>query len=204
MLLGITIKIVYDAISWFINPVQSLVSIETIIIISFTLIINVFVSVIEIKLGRKYKSEVLITDAIHTRTDVVISFGVIISMILIMAGMPPIIDPILSLFISLFVAYSCFQILKSTLGILVDKKIYDEEEIKVVVLEVDECIIDVHRIRNRGRENNIFIDLHIIVPGELSVSNAHDLSHRIQERLREYFNNDVDLYTHIEPNEKTP
>src|SRR5690606_20913984 len=75
MLLGITIKIVYDAIKWFINPVKSLVSIEMIIIIAITLIINLFVCIIEIKLGRKYKSEVLVTDAIHTRTDAIISLG---------------------------------------------------------------------------------------------------------------------------------
>ena len=204
MLLIITFKIIYEAINWFINPITSIVTIENIIIITFTLIINIFVSVIEIRIGKKLKSEVLITDAIHTRSDVFISLGVIISMILIKLGLPPIIDPILSLVISVFVAHSCYQILKSTIGILVDKRILDDEKIKEIVYEVDDCIIDVHRIRNRGRENNIFIDLHIIVPGDLTVHQAHELSHRVEEQLRMYFNNEIDLYTHIEPNEKTP
>lgn len=204
MLLLITVKIIYDAINWFINPVHAIVRLENIIAIAFTLVINIFVSIIEIRIGRKLKSEVLITDAIHTRTDVFISLGVILSMILIKLGVPSIIDPILSLIIAFFVAHSCYQILKSTIGILVDRRVLDDDAIKTIVYQVDERIIDVHHIRNRGRDNNIFIDLHIIVPGELTVHQAHELSHKIQEQLRDYFNNNVDLYTHIEPNEKTP
>lgn len=202
MLLGITFKIIYNAITWLINPVIATLSIENIIILSITVIINILITVIEIGYGKKLKSEILVIDAIHTRTDIFISSGVIISMVLVKLGLPPIIDPILSLVISIFIAYSCYKILASTISILVDRQIIDNEEIKELVYTVDPCIIDVHRIRNRGKENNIFVDLHIIVPGDLSVYDSHDLSHRIHEKLKEHYEN-IDLYTHIEPDEKT-
>ena len=204
ILFGITCKIIYDAVNWFVNPVEADLSVINILIIFITLIINIFVTVIESRIGKKLKSEVLVTDAIHTRTDVFISSGVIISMILIKIGLPPIIDPILSLIIAFFVAYSCYQILSSTAGILVDKRILDDDEIKEVVLNADNRIVDVHRIRNRGRENNVFIDLHIVVPGEISVVEAHSLSHFLQEVLRNHFTANLELSTHIEPKAKTP
>jgi len=199
ILFYITMHIIYRAIKWFLNPITPNINFISIIPIFCTFIINLFISVYEYKQGKILKSEVLISDSIHTRSDLLISFGVIVTSVLIILKVPSIIDPILSLMIALFIFYSCMQILKATTSILVDSNIIDHEKIIEVIYQEDPNILDVHKIRSRGSEDYIYIDLHIIIPKDKSITYAHDLSHRLQDKLKKVLNKDVELIAHIEP-----
>ena len=59
-----------------------------------TLIINIFVSSYEYKEGKKLNSYILISDSVHTKSDIFVSIGVLATLIGVKLGLPPIIDPI--------------------------------------------------------------------------------------------------------------
>jgi cation diffusion facilitator family transporter len=199
MLTFITFQIIYSAINWFIEPKVPEITIPSLIALLITLLINIFVAVYEYKKGVELESDVLISDSIHTKSDIFISSGVIITLVLIRLGVPTWIDPVVSLIIAFFVFHSCYEIFKTTIGVLVDKKILDETLIKKIILELDEEIKDVHHIRSRGRNDHIFLDLHILLDAEKTVEEAHDLSHRIEIYLRDKLDKNIELIAHIEP-----
>ena len=202
LLLRIIIKIVSNAINWFINPVDLEVSLITIIALGVTILINIFVATYEYRAGKKLKSDVLISDSIHTKSDIFISSGVLVTLILIKLGLPSIIDPILSLIIAVFILKSCYEIFMMTIEVLVDKMVVDPEEVSRILEEASDLILDIHKIRSRGKMDHIFIDLHIITRPDLTVREAHSLSHNLEERLEEVLGKKVDLVCHIEPDER--
>jgi len=202
MLFVITFQIIFNAIKWFVAPKQPTVTIPSLIALTITLIINIIVATLEYKKGKELNSEVLISDSIHTRSDIFISGGVLLTLILIKLGVSSIIDPILSLIIAAFVLRSCLEILKTTLSILLDEKTVDTDQIIEIVYGVDKDIIDIHKIRSRGRSDYVYIDLHIITHPDKTVKDAHELSHRIELKLEEILKKNVELIAHIEPNER--
>ena len=163
---------------------------------------NIIISITEYQKGKKYKSEILIADATHTATDILISFGVILTLILIKAGASPLIDPIVSLVIVALIILSCLSIFKDALHILLDKTMIAPEIISEIIYASEKDIIDVHKIRSRGRKDYIFVDLHLILNPEMTIKEAHDLSHRLENILNQKLKKSVELNAHIEPNEK--
>lgn len=202
MLLFIIGQIIYNAIFWFINPINPNITLPSMIALFVTILINIFVATFEYHQGKKYESDVLISDSFHTKSDIFISSGVLVTMILVSLGLPAFIDPIVSLIIAIFIFRSCLEIFKMTTAVLVDKKVMDEEKIIKMIKDIDEDIIDVHNIRSRGRMDHIYIDLHIITDPNKTVKEAHDLAHKIERILREKFNKKIELLAHIEPNER--
>ena len=169
MLLLLGGKIVLDALASFKNPVVPEITTASLIALAITLIINIFVSI-----------------------------GVLATLIGVKLGLPPIIDPIASLVVAGFIIHASYEIFQSTIDVLVDKAIVDDEEVVKVLKEFDE-IKTYHDIRSRGSENNIHLDMHIMVDPSMTVEDAHRLSHDIEDRIREITNENSQVIVHIEP-----
>jgi len=199
MLFALTFGIVYNAVTWFFAPKVPIIDISGLIGISATLIINFFIVIIEYRAGKRLGSEVLVTDSMHTRCDIFISLGVLLSLLLIKLGFPNVIDPILSLIIACLIMLSGIKILRSTFHVLLDKKAIDEKIIIDIISKVDADILDIHKIRSRGKSNYIYIDFHLITHGNKTVNEVHALSHRIERELSMKLQKDVEMFAHIEP-----
>jgi cation diffusion facilitator family transporter len=195
-------QIVVKAVNCFLKPQTTEISVFGMVMLFGTLLVNTIIAYSEYRQGKKLQSEVLIADSLHTRSDIAISLGVIISLIAIKLGAPSIIDPIVSLGIAVLILFSCIRILKDTIRVLADKKAVDVEVISRIIYEAASDIIDVHKIRSRYRGESIIIDLHLIVRPDKTVKEAHDLNHQLESILSESFCRKVELLAHIEPNER--
>ncbi len=200
MLLLVGMKVVYSAITNFIHPTIPTVTTESIIAMIVTIGINIFVTTYESRAGKKLFSQILISDAMHTRSDIFVSLGVLVTLAGLKLGLPPIIDPIASLVVAGFIFHAAYEVFCETSGVLVDKAMLDRELIQKVVMEFPE-VQDVHRIRSRGREDDIHTDMHIKVNKDITVDASRDLVLRINARLREVFERDVHAIIHVEPYE---
>ena len=198
MLLFMGIKIVFNAINRFINPVDLTITNESLIVLLITLIINIFVSTYEYKKGKKLNSYILISDSLHTRSDIFVSIGVIIALVCIRIGFPMIIDPVVSIGVSICIFHSAYEIFKSSIEVLVDSAVIDVDTIREI-LKDEEDIKDIHNVRSRGSENNIYLDMHVMVDPFITVDVAHDLTHRVENLLRENINKNTQVIIHIEP-----
>lgn len=198
MLLLLAIKVISTSISKFINPVTPTITNQSLIALILTLAINIFVCVYENNKGKELSSHILISDSMHTRSDILVSIGVIFTLIGIKLGLPSIIDPIASLVVCGFILHSSYEIFKSSIAILADKAIVDEMEIIKIIKEIEE-VKGIHHIRSRGSENDIYIDMHILVDPKTSVEKSHILSHKIERKIQKEISKNIQVITHIEP-----
>lgn len=162
-----------------------------------TIAVNLLVVYYERREGRRLESELLMADALHTRSDVLTSCAVIISLGAVYLGYP-LLDPIGGLLIAAFIAHSGYQIARETSHVLADRVGLEEAGVRDVVMSVPE-VVGCHHIRSRGTADHVFLDLHVWFNGETTLLEAHRLSHVVKDCLMEAFPQIKDAIIHIEP-----
>jgi len=161
--------------------------------------VHAIVVIYESGAGKRLKSEVLVADAMHTRSDIYRSLSVIAGLVVVRLGVP-IVDPILALIIAGLIAKIGFDIVRSSSLVLLDRAVLDINRVERIALEVD-GVRSCHRIRSRGQEDDIYLDLHIQVDPWISVERGHEIAHQVQRRLQEELEGVKDVIIHIEPME---
>jgi cation diffusion facilitator family transporter len=190
-------NVVREGILRFYHPVVPEVSPLSFFVMGLTMTVNLFVMIYEMRAGKALRSDILYSDAMHTRADLLTSTSVIVTLIAVKAGYP-ILDPIASLGIAGFIGYAAVQILRESSEVLSDAAAIPIEEIEKVVLAV-EGVKECHRIRSRGGADDIHIDLHVLVDPEMHVEQAHELSYAIENRIKNGFAGVTDVVVHLEP-----
>jgi len=182
------------------HPILPQVDINSFVIMLITLAINIWVMRYESKRGKELKSDILISDSMHTRADIFTSFSVIVSLIVIKLGFP-LIDPLITILISLFIGFTAFEIAKQSSDVLCDTAVFlDDRKIMDIVLKI-KGVRACHKIRSRGRIDDIYIDLHVQVNPNMHVDDAHKISDRIEEAIKSAIPGITDVVVHMEPQE---
>lgn len=180
------------------SPEDIDVTVMSFVVMGITLLINFGVMYYESSKGKELKSEFLIADSLHTKSDIYISLSVIISLIAARAGYP-VVDIITAFIITLFIVRMGFEILKSATDVLTDAACIDPNTVKRVVMDIP-GVHDCHGIRTRGKVDAVNVDLHVLVDPEEKTQDAHDIAHAVEEAIRSEFSSVVDVVIHIEPN----
>lgn len=198
MLTFVGINVLIGAFQRFFNPKILAITLESILALIVTLGINIFVSIFEFKEGKKLNSTILVSDSLHTRSDIYVSLGVLITLLSIHFGFPSIIDPIASIVVALFIFNAAFEIFKENSEVLLDKAVVDAERIREIVLRFPQ-VKDIHEIRSRGRMDEVYIDLHIMVEPNNTIEESHSLMHNIENEMRKEICENTEVIMHIEP-----
>jgi cation diffusion facilitator family transporter len=196
-LLLVVIEVVQGAVARLTDGGAPTVTVYSFGVMLATLAVNVAVVRYEAGAGRRLNSELLLADAAHTRSDVLTSCAVLVSLAAVWLGFP-VLDAVGALVVAVFIARTGYQIGLETLGILSDRIVLNEEDIRGVVMGVPE-VAGCHRIRTRGSFDYTFLDLHVWFPAEMSLFEAHRLSHVVKDRLMARFPHIADAIIHIEP-----
>ncbi len=162
-----------------------------------TVVVNLLVVTYETRAGRRLKSELLLADAKHTRSDVFTSVTVLAALLDVQAGYP-VLDPLAALLVAVFIGHACWQIAQVASRILSDEVVIAEDDVRDVVRSVPE-VIGCHRIRTRGSADHVFLDLHLWLDGSTPLQQAHATSHVVKDRLMARYPQIVDVVIHIEP-----
>ena len=163
-----------------------------------TLGVNIFVCIYEYRQGTKLGSAILIADSLHTRSDVYVSLSVLLTLLGIKYGLPPIIDPIASLVVVGFIIKAALQIIRSTSDVLVDAAVADSDTIRDITLGFPE-VRGVHDIRSRGTERDLYIDMHVLLEPEMGIAASHDLCHAVEQKICQELKVRARVMIHIEP-----
>ena len=166
-------------------------------VMAITVLTNLLVVRYEAAQGRALKSELLLADAAHTRSDVWTSCTVLLSLAGVWLGYPKV-DAIGALVVAVFVARACVLIGLESSNILADRVVLNEEQIRGVVMTVPHAL-GCHHIRTRGTLDHTFLDLHVWFAADTTLYEAHRLSHVVKDRLMEAFPQIADAIIHIEP-----
>jgi cation diffusion facilitator family transporter len=161
---------------------------------------NWYVSTRLMKVAKETESIALESDAWHLRTDIYTSLGVFAGLILIHFTGLTILDPIIAIAVGLVILNAAFDLLKRSFADLIDHSIpeSDENRITEIICEHSSDYAGFHGLRTRRSGPEIFIEFHLVVPGEVSVTQSHDLADHLEsDLLVEYPRANVTI--HIEP-----
>lgn len=195
------VGIVYTAVPRIFAP-QPLEHLGVGLIVSLVAtLINLFVGLLLIKVGRREHSIVLEADGKHLLTDVWTSVGVVLGIVIVGLSGWTILDPIIALIVAVNIVWTGFQLIKrSALG-LMDTAISPETSKQIIgILDnyVEKQGIDYHALRTRQSGARHFISVHILVPDEWTVQKGHDLTEEIEMEICNLIPEST-VFTHLEP-----
>ncbi len=170
------------------------------VVMGITLLVNIWVMTYEARKGRELKSDFLIADSMHTKTDIYISLSVVLSLIAAKLGYTSI-DIIAAFVIVAFIAKMGYEILKTATDVLTDTARIRQDEICNIAQKI-KGVQGCHGIRTRGNDNFVTIDLHILVDPEIKIKDAHEIAHSVEAAIKMQFPSVVDIVTHVEPFQK--
>lgn len=153
--------------------------------------------------GKAWRSPALSADGWHLATDVFTSLGVIAGLILAQLTGLLWLDPLLAMAVAANILWAGYNIIKQSLGGLMDEAVDADmaERITNVIRESGHGALQVHDIRARHAGRMTFIEFHMVVPGAMTVADAHDICDRVEEALEAALEA-TDVSIHIEPEEK--
>lgn len=169
------------------------------VVLAVTLTVNLFVAGYERRMGEKLGSPFLLSDAAHTRSDVLVTVGVIITAALIQLGYPQL-DVVAAIVIAAFIGFAGIDVLRRNLSYLADGRALDASVVEKAVLAVP-GVASAHKIRTRGSPGSIHVDLHIQVARHLNVVEAHRVTHWVIDAIKREIPGVSDVLVHTEPAE---
>lgn len=200
LLFLICFNLIKEGITRLYNPVMPKVDIKSFIVMLITMVINLIVMFYERKKGKLLKSDILVSDSVHTGADIITSFSVIIALVGMKLGYP-IIDPIVTIIIALFIARVGYHIVQDASRVLCDTVAIEETKKIVDIVLAVKGVKACHKIRTRGRPDDIYIDLHVQVNPDMHVDDAHEICYAIEEAIKKAMPEVADVIVHIEPKE---
>jgi len=150
--------------------------------------------------GKKVDSPMLVANARNMRNDILISLGVLISLVVSVYFEIPLVDRIIALLISAFIIFSAYRIFQKTNIDLMDgiddtslyKRLFE------AVGNVDGAS-NAHRVRARKIGYYYMVNLDIEVDAQLSVREAHDIARNVENSIKSEISNVYDVMVHVEP-----
>jgi cation diffusion facilitator family transporter len=197
MLLLACTEIVNAAIARVREPHLPVITPLGFVILGLTITINLFVVWIERREGRRLSSELLLSDAAHTGSDVLASLLVLASFLAARAGWAWA-DVVVAALIVVLIAVAGVRILLGTLSTLADERRIPPDQVEAVALE-ESSVLEAHNVRSRGPSDDIHLDLHILVDPRMAIAAAHEVGHRVERRLRDRWPGLTDVVVHVEP-----
>jgi cation diffusion facilitator family transporter len=197
LLFVVSFGIFKESVHGFIHPKNPEVNGASFAIMVFTLIVNVFVVWYERGEGKRLTSDFLISDSWHTLTDIFVTLSVFVALFAIYCKVPRM-DSIFSLLIAVVIVVTAISILKRSSDVLCDKAVLDTTQIERIVRAV-KGVRDCHEIRTRGRVDDVYVDLHVLVDNNMTVALSHDLANQIETNIKSQIPGVHDVVVHVEP-----
>lgn len=150
--------------------------------------------------GRRHKSPALVADGHHLLSDVVSSGAVVLGVLLAVITGWYILDPILAGLVALNILWSGWKVVTSSLSGLLDEAVPDDRlaSMRTIISAAASGALEVHDLKTRHAGKMTFVDFHLVVPGTISVSEAHEICDRIEQAIKDEFG-DVTVTIHVEP-----
>ncbi len=174
----------------------------TIGLMALTFAVNVGVVVYETRAGRRLNSQVLLADALHTRTDLYVTLSVIASLIGVRFGLPWL-DPLVAGAVVILLVRAAFEIIRSTTKVLTDVAAADPERVTDAALSVPGVQL-VRDVRSRGSADAVFVDLAVGVDPAMGAAQAHNLASEVERRVAQSVPGVVETLVHVEPEQAGP
>lgn len=152
--------------------------------------------------GRNLNSQAVIANAWHHRSDAFSSIGTAVGIggAIFLGDKWVVLDPIAAIVVSVFIINVSLKIIIKSINELLEKSLPDEIENEIIkVAESFDMVKDVHDLRTRRIGNNIAIEMHLLMDGNLSLQCTHNTTELIESELRKKYGEHTHIAIHVEP-----
>lgn len=152
--------------------------------------------------GKKQKSQSVIANAWHHRLDALSSIGTALGIggAILLGERWNVLDPIAAVLVSILIVKVAIGLLLPAINELLEKSLPPAVESEILRIVSDTPgVSDPNNLHTRCIGNNYAIELNICVPGDMPVTAAHELTCRVESRLRERYGERTHINLHIEP-----
>ncbi len=156
-----------------------------------------------IRTGRRTNSLVLVSNGQHVMTDMWTSLGVIVGVALVWLTGIRWFDPVVGLAVAANILWTATSLLRRSVYGLMDEA--DPEATQALLDELTEAkadgtIAEYHQVRHRRSGDQVWVEYHLMFPGDMSIRDAHTRSHKVEDRVDALFPDDeVHVTAHLEP-----
>jgi cation diffusion facilitator family transporter len=166
-------------------------------------LINLVVARILLKAGRQRRSITLEADAHHLMTDVWTSVGVIGGVGIVGLTGWNILDPIMAILVALNIIWTGVKLIRRSVAGFMDEALPDQELklIQTVMGKYREKGVAFHALRTRQAAARRFMSVHVLVPGDWTVHDAHHIAEDFENDIRAALGGATTVFTHLEPAE---
>ncbi|GEP50120.1 cation transporter [Flavobacterium noncentrifugens] len=195
--------IAYESIDHIRTPHKTPESWTLYILAAIILTKEIFYRIIS-KKSDETNSSSLKADAWHHRSDAITSLMAFIgiSIAIFMGPGYETADDWAALLASGFIIYNAYLIFRPALGEILDEHLYDDLIVKIREISTTvDGVIDTEKCYVRKTGMMYLVDLHLIVKGEITVTEGHEIAHRLKDTIQEKLPEIADVLIHVEPYE---
>ncbi len=165
--------------------------------------VNLALGLYLIRIGRRHNSLVLVSNGQHVMTDMWTSLGVVGGVALVWATDIAWLDPVVAILVALNILWTSGRLLRRSAGGLMDRAdAQATQEILDLLQRATEkqVISGFHQVRHRRINDQVWIEYHLWFPGAMSVEQAHERAHVVEDAIDALFpKDDVNVTAHLEP-----
>ncbi len=152
--------------------------------------------------ARRIDSGALMADAWHHRSDALSSVGALIGIGGARLGFP-ILDPVASVVICVFIEKAAYEIFMDAVDKMVDKACDEETEAALrECAATQEGVLGVDLLHTRVFGNKIYVDIEICADGEETLRRAHETAERVHDSIEKNFPKVKHIMVHVNPGEE--
>lgn len=152
--------------------------------------------------GKNLNSQSVVANAWHHRSDALSSIGVALGIggALVLGDNWRVLDPVAAVVVSIFIIRVSVQLVKPCIDELMEKSLSPEVENEIVEIALScDSVKSPHHLRTRKIGNHIAIDIHVMLDGNMTLTEAHDIVSVLEKKYKERFGKNSYICVHFEP-----
>ncbi|NOZ67422.1 MAG: cation diffusion facilitator family transporter [Alphaproteobacteria bacterium] len=148
---------------------------------------------------RKTGSVAISADHVHYSGDILMNFGVILALVMSEYLGYYYADPVIGLLVAGYLIYNVRQIARNSIDMLMDREMDESDKAKIVsLIRAHKHVRGIHDMKTRKSGLNIFIQFHLELDGDITLSEAHHISDDVEaEIMAEY--PEAEVLIHADP-----
>lgn len=188
-----------EAGSRLINPEPVTEADQGITVLLISIVLTVMLVAYQRYVIRKTGSVAISADHVHYSGDILMNFGVILALILSEYMGYYYADPIIGLLVAGYLIYNVRQIAQNSIDMLMDREMDEADKTKIVsLIRAHAHVRGIHDMKTRKSGLNIFIQFHLELDGDITLSEAHHISDDVEaEIMAEY--PEAEVLIHADP-----
>ncbi len=153
-----------------------------------------------ITVGRRHRSPALVADGWHLVTDVATTAGVLVGLALASATGWAVLDPMLAASVAVNILWTGWRLTRESMSGLMDEAVTADvaRRIREIIATNADGALEAHDLRTRHAGRATFIEFHLVVPGTMSVADAHHICDRLEAAIGDSVDG-AEVLIHVEP-----